>query len=124
MSFLESLWLVFEIFVFVAYLLVLLSIVQDLFRDRKLGGWAKAIWFLFLIFVPFITALVYIIARGSGIPERRAVLYAEAQSQADAYIRSVATATPADQIKAAKELLDAGTISAAEFDALKAKALG
>lgn len=123
MTFLEALWLTFEIFIFVAYLMVLFSIIQDLFRDRKLNGWLKALWFLFLIFLPIITALVYVIARGKGMNERRAAVYAQAQSDTDAYIRSVATATPADQIKAAKELLDAGSITPDEYAALKAKAL-
>lgn len=124
MTFVEALWWTFEVFIFLAYLMILFSIIQDLFRDRELNGWFKALWFVALLFVPVITALVYIIARGKGMHERRFAAYADAQASADAYIRSVASATsPADHIASAKALLDAGTITPAEFETLKAKAL-
>ncbi|MBN9105724.1 MAG: SHOCT domain-containing protein [Propionibacteriaceae bacterium] len=112
----------FTIFVFFAWLMALFSIIGDLFRDRLLSGWAKAVWLLFLIFVPFLTALVYLIARGSGMADRAAAQAKAQRSVADDYIRSVAGGA-AGEIAQAKALLDAGTISPAEFDALKAKAL-
>ena len=117
-------WL-FWVFVFVAYLMVVFSIIADLFRDDTLNGWLKAIWILFLIFVPFLTALVYLIARGSGM-QKRSIAQAEAlRSAQDAYIRQTAGggSSAADDIAQAKSLLDSGAITQAEFDALKAKAL-
>jgi hypothetical protein len=115
----------FWTFVFISYLMVLFTVVADVFRDRSLNGWAKAAWMLFLIFVPFLTALVYLIARGRGMNERQGQAVMEAQAQTDAYIRTVAGSgsSPADDIAKAKALLDAGTISQNEFDALKVRAL-
>jgi len=118
----DFIWMFFTIFVFFAWLMALFSIIGDLFRDRLLSGWAKAVWLLFLIFVPFLTALVYLIARGSGMADRAAAQAKVQRSVADDYIRSVAGGA-AGEIAQAKALLDAGTISPAEFDALKAKAL-
>jgi hypothetical protein len=116
---------IFWVFVFVAYLMVVFSIIADLFRDEKLNGWLKAVWILFLIFVPFLTALVYLIARGSGM-QKRSMAQAEAlRSAQDAYIRQAAgtDSSAADAIAQAKALLDSGAITQAEFDTLKAKAL-
>ena len=116
---------IFWIFVFVAYLMVVFSIIADLFRDEALNGWLKAVWILFLIFVPFLTALVYLIARGSGM-QKRSLAQAEAlRSAQDAYIRQAAGggSSAADDIAQAKALLDSGAITQAEFDTLKAKAL-
>lgn len=125
MGFLDFLWLVLISFLFISYLFILFYIFGDLFRDRNLGGWSKAFWILFLIFFPWLAMLVYLIARGKGMTER-SVEAAEAQKAAtDKYIQSVASsgASAADQIAQAKSLLDAGAISAAEYEALKAKAL-
>jgi hypothetical protein len=117
----------FWIFVFVAYLMVIFSIIGDLFRDDKLSGWLKAVWILFLIFVPFLTALVYLIARGNGMQKRSIAQAQELRSAQDAYIRQTAGAgagaSAADDIAKAKSLLDSGAITQAEFDSLKAKAL-
>ncbi|GAB3586048.1 SHOCT domain-containing protein [Leifsonia lichenia] len=123
-NFWNVIWLIFWAFAFVAYLFALFAIIGDLFRDRKLNGWWKALWIIFLIFLPFLTALVYLIARGRGMAERQARDVQQAQSQADDYIRTVASTSPADDIAKAKQLLDQGVITAGEFDALKAKALG
>jgi hypothetical protein len=125
-TFWDFLWSMFWIFAFVAYLFAIFAIIGDLFRDHKLNGWWKALWIIFLIFVPFLTALVYLIARGKGMGERSAAAAAQAQQATDAYIRQAAgtSPSPADEIHKAKALLDAGAISQAEFDALKAKALG
>ncbi|MCP2635570.1 SHOCT domain-containing protein [Microbacterium sp. HD4P20] len=125
MGFWDLLLWIFSIFVFVAYLMVVFSIIGDIFRDESLNGWLKAVWILFLIFVPFLTALVYLIARGAGM-QKRSVAQAEAlRSAQDAYIRQAAggASSAADDITKAKSLLDAGAISQAEFDALKTKAL-
>lgn len=123
MSFWEVLWLMISIFFFLAYLMVLFNVIFDLFRDKDLSGWAKAIWLFFLIFIPALTALVYVIARGPGMAERSMKQAAAAQAATDTYIREVAGTSPADQITSAKALLDAGVITQAEFDTLKAKAL-
>jgi ABC-type multidrug transport system fused ATPase/permease subunit len=117
-------WLLFWSFAFVAYLFALFAIIADLFRDDKLNGWLKALWIIFLIFVPFLTALVYVIARGQGMAERSARDAAQTQRAADSYIRSVAGSTsPTDEIAKAKKLLDDGTITAEEYAAIKAKVL-
>ncbi len=123
-SFWDFLWLIIITFAFVAYLMLLFSIIGDLFRDHKLSGWWKAVWVFFLIFVPFLTALIYLIARGDGMTKRSIAAAQNMQQAQDAYIKEVAGKSPADQITSAKALLDAGTITDAEFAALKAKALG
>jgi hypothetical protein len=116
-------WLILSTFVFVAYLLILFHIVLDLFRDTELGGFAKVLWIIGLIFLPLLTALVYVIARGGGMAERQRAAVQRAKSDTDAYIRSVAGKSPTEQIADAKALLDAGTINQEEFAKLKAKAL-
>ena len=116
----------FWVFVFVAYLMVLFSILGDLFRDHTLSGWWKAVWIIFLIFVPFLTALVYLIARGTGMQKRAMEQATEMRKQQEEYIRATAGTgggSATDDIAKAKSLLDSGAISQAEFDALKAKAL-
>ncbi|WP_431277236.1 SHOCT domain-containing protein [Leifsonia poae] len=114
----------FWIFAWIAYLMVLFSIIGDLFRDRELNGWLKAVWIIFLIFLPFLTALVYLIARGRSMSKRQLEAVSQAQSDTDAYIRTVAsTSSPADEIAKAKTLLDAGAITPAEFEKIKAGAL-
>ena len=114
----------FWVFVFVAYLMVIFSIIGDLFRDHELNGWWKAVWIIFLVFMPFLTALVYLIARGRGMAQRQAAQVSQMQAAQADYIRHTAgTGSSADEIAKAKELLDSGAISQVEFDALKAKAL-
>lgn len=118
----DAIWWFFTIFVFVAYLIALFSIISDLFRDRELSGVYKAIWLLFLIFLPFLTALVYLIFRGRGMGDRAERQARGAKAAADDYIRTVAGG-PASEIAQAKQLLDSGTISEAEFQSLKQSAL-
>jgi ABC-type multidrug transport system fused ATPase/permease subunit len=122
-NFWDILWLIFSTFVFIAYILILFQIVVDLFRDHELGGGFKALWIIGLIFVPLLTALIYIVARGRGMAERQRAALQRAKSDTEAYIKGVAGKSPADQIADAKALLDAGTINADEFAKLKAKAL-
>ena len=122
-NFWDLLWLIASTFIFVAYLIVLFQIVVDLFRDERMGGGSKAIWILGLIFLPLLTAVIYIVARGAGMAERQRAALQRAKSDTDAYIRGVAGKSPAEQIADAKALLDAGTINADEFARLKAKAL-
>ncbi|MEE3851625.1 SHOCT domain-containing protein [Gordonia sp. LSe1-13] len=122
-SFWDFIWYTVVIFIFVAYLMMLFWIIADLFRDRELSGWWKAVWMVFLIFVPWLTALVYLIARGPGMSRRAEVTRVEMQQQSDDYIRSVAGKSSAEQIADAKSLLDSGVIDEQEYAALKAKAL-
>ncbi|MHA7281896.1 SHOCT domain-containing protein [Arthrobacter sp. TMS2-4] len=117
-------WVSFSIMVFFAYLIVLFQIIIDLFRDRELSGWVKVLWALGLIFIPLITAVVYLLARGRGMADRELASRQAAQESMDNYVRSVATVpTSADEIAKAKELLEAGTITEPEFVRLKDRAL-
>lgn len=119
----DLIWWFLWVFVFFAYIFALFSIITDLFRDHTLNGWWKAVWIFFLIFFPVITALVYLIARGSGMSRRAVAAANEYKTAQDEYIKSVAGTSPADQIAQAKSLLDSGTITQAEFDTLKTHAL-
>jgi hypothetical protein len=115
----------FWFFIWIAALMVWFRCLFDLFRDKSLSGWAKAGWSVLLIFVPWVGALIYLIARGRSMTERQMAEVAEMKEAQDSYIKEVAGAktSPAAQIADAKSLLDSGAISQAEFDALKAKAL-
>jgi type VI protein secretion system component VasK len=124
MNFSDFFWLLIWSFFLVCYLMVLFQIIGDLFRDKDLSGWWKALWIIFLIIFPFLAAVIYLIARGRGMAERQAGAVQSAQAATDQYIQSVASRdNPADQIASAKTLLDNGTISQDEFDKLKQKAL-
>ena len=122
-SFAQWFWLLIWWFLFFAYLVILFQIIGDLFRDHALSGWWKALWIIGLIAIPFLIALIYIIARGKGMAERQLQAVQQAKSDTDTYIREVAGKSPAEHISDAKALLDAGTIDANEFAQLKAKAL-
>ena len=125
-SFWDFFWFILSFFVLMAYLVVLFYIVTDLFRDREVSGGVKAIWIFFLIIIPIITSLAYLISRGQGMADRNMAAAEAAQSDRENYIRSVSASgagSPAEEIARAKALLDAGTIGQDEYDALKAKAL-
>ncbi len=115
----------FWFFIWIAALMVWFRCLFDLFRDKSLSGWGKAGWSILLIFVPWVGALIYLIARGRSMTERQMAEAAEIKAAQDQYIQEVAgtKANPASQIADAKSLLDSGAISQTEFDALKAKAL-
>jgi type VI protein secretion system component VasK len=125
MDFWDFFWLLVWSFFFVFYLMVLFHVVADLFRDKDLSGWWKALWIIFLIIFPFLALLIYLIVRGTSMAERQAGTMREAQAATDQYIKSVAAqgSSPADQIASAKSLLDSGAITQPEFEQLKAKAL-
>jgi hypothetical protein len=112
-------------FLFFAFMMVLFRVIGDLYSDSNVSGWGKFGWTLFIIFIPFLGLLVYLIARGHGMAERQMAKMQEMNAAQSAYIRDVAGtgSTPTDQIASAKSLLDSGAITQAEFDALKAKAL-
>jgi len=122
-SFWDLIWWFLVAFIFISYLFALFAIIGDLFRDHKLNGWFKALWIIFLIFVPFLTVLIYLIARGRGMAERSAAQAKQFRSAQDEYIKSVAGSSPTEEIAKAKALLDSGAITQAEFDHLKSKAL-
>jgi len=124
-SFWDFFWLLVWTFFFVMYLMVLFQIIGDLFRDKDLSGWWKALWIIFLIIFPFLAAIIYLIARGRSMADRQAGEMRKAQVATDQYIKSVASqgSSPADQIASAKSLLDSGAITQQEFEQLKAKAL-
>lgn len=126
--FLDILWTMILFFFWIAWIWMLVVILSDVFR-RDMSGWGKAAWCIFLIFLPFLGALVYVIANGKGMSERRVRDMQASQQQFDSYVRSVASdggsggGGAAAEIAKAKELLDNGTITEAEFASLKAKAL-
>ena len=119
----QWIWMLVWFFLFFVYLVILFQIIGDLFRDHALSGWWKAVWIIGLVFMPYLVALIYLIARGRGMAERQRGAYVQAKADTDTYIRTVAGKSPADQIVAAKALLDSGAIDADEFATLKAKAL-
>lgn len=126
-NFWDTLYLIGSSFLFgllvIAYVMILFHVIVDLVRDRQLAGGWKVLWLIGLIFIPMLTALIYILARGQGMADRQLAAVEQAKSATDAYIRSVGGKSPAEQIADAKALLDAGTIDRDEFDRLKAKAL-
>lgn len=127
MSFWENFWNIFwwfiYVYAFIAFLYALFVIIGDIFRDDHLNGWLKAVWIVFLVFLPFLSVLVYLIARGKGMAERIGERARKDQETSDAYIRQVAAPSPAAEISKAKALLDAGTISPDEFAKIKSSVL-
>ena len=114
MSFWDFFVLMIWCYIFFAYLLLLFHIIKDVFRDKDMGGVAKAAWIIGLIVIPFLIALIYLIARGRGMAERQASDIRQSQADTDQYIQSVAsTSSPAEQIASAKTLLDSGSITQA-----------
>lgn len=123
-SFGEILLVALEIFFFVIWIWILITILSDLFRDHELSGWAKAAWVLFLVFIPFLTALIYLIARGEGMRDRTIKAQADAKKHFDEYVREQAhAASPADELHKLAELKDKGALSQDEFEQAKAKLL-
>lgn len=115
-----------EFFLFFAWIMCLFWIFGDIFRSRDLGGVAKTLWVLFVILIPWLGILVYLIARGKGMHERQLEQVKDMQRAQTEYIKSVAgssSTSATDQIASARGLLDSGAITQAEFDQLKAKAL-
>jgi Short C-terminal domain/Phospholipase_D-nuclease N-terminal len=120
----QALLTVLEVFLFAAWLMILFVIIGDLFRDHQLSGWGKAAWTIFLIFVPFLAALIYLIVRGDGMRERALAAHQEQQKQMDAYIRQTAGAgggSAADELSKLSQLHDQGKLTDQEFEQAKAK---
>lgn len=124
MTFWDFLVWAFWFYIVVVCITIFIRILIDIFRDPELNGWAKALWVLFIVVVPFLAALIYLIARGRRMAQRSMAGAVEAQQANDQYIRSVAgSGSAVGEIESAKRLLDSGAITPAEFDTLKAKAL-
>jgi Phospholipase_D-nuclease N-terminal len=126
-SFWESIWLIIVIFFWITWLMIMFSIIMDLFRDRELGGGAKAIWFLFILFLPLLGGLVYLIVRGKGMGERSMKEQIDAKNSFDEYVRQTAGgggSGAASELAKANDLLKSGAITQADYDALKSKILG
>jgi Short C-terminal domain/Phospholipase_D-nuclease N-terminal len=122
--FLNILWTMIIFFAWVAWIWILIVILMDVFRRRDESGWVKALWVIFLIVLPFIGVLVYLIINHDGMAERSAQQASAQQAQVDDYVRSVAgSGGAAAEIDKAKQLLDSGAITQQEFDQIKAKAL-
>ena len=118
----QVMWTFLVLFAWILFFWLLFAVFGDLFRRHDLSGWGKAAWSIFVIFVPFLGCFVYLITQGHKIGERNIQEAQAAQAQLDSHIKSVAGSGSAEQIAKAKELLDSGAITQAEFDALKAKA--
>ena len=113
---------VLEVFLFAAWLMILFTIIGDLFRDHQLSGWAKAAWVIFLIFVPFLGALIYLITRGDGMRERALQQQQQAQQELNTYIRQTAgSGSAADELTKLAKLHDDKKISDEEYEKAKAK---
>jgi hypothetical protein len=119
----QALLTVFEIFLFVAWFWILITVISDLFRDHEISGWTKAAWVFLLLIVPFLGTLIYLIARGGGMRERAIHEQAEVQQRFDSYVRDTAGSSPADQLHKLSDLKQRGDISDAEFEQAKAKLL-
>jgi ABC-type multidrug transport system fused ATPase/permease subunit len=120
----DALLTVLAIFFTVIWIWVLITVLVDLFRDHELSGWAKAVWVFFLVFLPVITVLIYLIARGDGMRERAMREQRHVQQATDEYIRSVASSgSPVDELHKLDQLRASGAISQEEFERLKARAL-
>jgi hypothetical protein len=120
--FLDVMWTMLVFFAWVIWFWLLITVFADVFRRHDISGWTKAAWTVFVIFLPFLGVLVYLIAQSKGMAERNMQSARAAQAQTDDYIRSVAGG-PAEQIAKAKQLLDSGAIDAQEYESLKQKAL-
>jgi len=114
---------VFEIFLFVVWVWILFTIISDIFRNHEMSGWLKGVWIILLIFIPWLTALIYLIVYGSDMRERQLRAQAEAKHAADDYIRAAAHTSPADELHKLHELVEKGALTDAEYDKAKAKLL-
>ncbi|MEW2413169.1 SHOCT domain-containing protein [Streptomyces sp. NPDC046866] len=122
---LGAFWTIMWIFLWVMWFILLFRIVVDIFRDDGLGGWAKAGWLIFVLILPFLGVLVYVIARGKGMGTREIKHVREQRADLDAYIRETAgTRSPADELDRLSRLRASGDISPEEYERAKAKVLG
>lgn len=119
----DALLVTLEIFLLAIWIWILITVLVDLFRDHELSGWAKAAWVFFLIVLPFLGVLIYLIARGDGMRQRAIEEQRHMQQATNEYIRSVATSSPVDELHRLDELRARGAITQDEFDGLKTRLL-
>ncbi len=120
----DALVVIIQLFFFIIWIWILIFILTDLFRDHELSGWSKAVWVLFLVIVPLLAALVYLIARGGGMRDRAIAAQVEAQQQMASYVRQAASGgSIADELAKLAELHKAGSLDDADYAAAKAKVL-
>jgi hypothetical protein len=119
----DLLLMVFEIFLFVVWIWILFTIITDLFRNHDMSGWLKALWIVLLVFIPYLTALIYLIVYGSDMRERTLRAQAEAKHEAEHYIRAAARTSPADELHKLHDLVEKGALTQAEYDQAKQKLL-
>ena len=122
-TFLDVFWDVLLLFAWIIWFWLLITVFADVFRRHDIGGFAKALWIIFVIVLPYIGVLIYLIVEHQGMADRNMQQAQAAKQDFDQYVQSVASSSPSEQISKAKQLLDAGTITQAEFDQLKQKAL-
>ena len=122
--FLDIFWTMMIFFCWIIWFWLLITVFADIFRRRDTSGFSKVIWIIFVIILPFLGVFIYLIANHDGMAERSIKQAQTQQAQMDSYIRSTAGGGAAAEIERAKGLLDSGAITQAEFDAIKAKALG
>jgi len=122
--FLDVFWTIIVFFAWVAWLMILFRVIGDIFRRHDTSGWGKAAWLVFVIVLPFLGVLIYLIANGDQMAKRDVEHARAARAEFDDYVKTVADSSgPAAEIDRAKQLLDSGAINQAEFDAIKAKAI-
>jgi predicted PurR-regulated permease PerM len=121
--FLDVFWTMLVFFVWIAWFFILIRVFADVFRRHDISGFAKVLWLIFVIVLPFLGVFIYLVANSKGMSERDIKQVTDQQQQFDTYVQSVATTGSATEIEKAKQLLDSGAISQSEFDAIKAKAL-
>lgn len=119
----DALLTTLAIFFFVIWIWIVITILMDIFRDHELSGWWKAVWCLFLIFIPFLTAFIYLIARGSGMRERAIKEQADAKKHFDEYVKETAQTSPVDELHKLDQVRTSGGITEEEYQAMKAKIL-
>jgi Short C-terminal domain/Phospholipase_D-nuclease N-terminal len=119
----EALLVALQVFFFVIWIWILITILSDVFRDHELSGWGKAAWVFFLVVVPFLAALIYLIARGGGMRDRTIRAQAEARQHMDAYIRETAATSSADELQKLHDLREKGALTEEEYERAKSRLL-
>ena len=120
----DALLTTLAIFFMIVYIWVVITILLDLFRDHEISGWSKAFWFLFLVFIPYLTAFVYLIVRGSGMRDRAIKEQADAKKHFDEYVRETAAVSPVDELHKLDQLKQSGGVTEEEYNKMKAKIIG